>query len=408
MNNQLQHLLDRYLGAVLCWLFSQLEKIFRLFRSSKEVPVRKILFVKPVEQGAIILAWPALNWAVQKVGRENVYFFSFEKNRAILDLLEIIPEENVVTASDRGVFSFAFSMLRALYRLRRLKIDTAVDLEVFARISVLIAWLSGARNCVGLSRFSGEGPYRGNLVTHPVQYNPYMHISQAFEVHTRAAFADKGDAPLLKESVPPLCTELPQFVPTEEDMAALTTVLQNHLSGWSPEKKSEFPLILFNPKCIDELPVRKWPDSYFVALGQMLRKSHPDAYILITGLDNEKEACHAMASAIGEGAFSLAGEVTLRGLITLMTVGTLLVSSDSGPAHFAVLTGLKSVVLFGPETPDLYGPLDRDSKLVYLRLACSPCFSPMNYRLSPCKNNQCMLQISAEQVHEAVCEGLGG
>ena len=239
-----------------------------------------------------------------------------------------------------------------------------------------------------------------------MEYNPYLHISQAFDVYTRAAFADKEDAPLLKETVLPLNISLPEFVPSDEDMAELGDILQKFQPEWSADKKGEYPFILFSPKCVDELPVRKWPDSYFVELGRMLRKSHPEACILITGLDNEKEACEAMAAAIGDGAFSLAGALTLRGLITLMTVCTLFVSSDSGPAHFSVLAGLKSVVLFGPETPDLYGPLGCNCKIIYLKLACSPCFSPMNYRLSPCKNNRCMLQISAEEVHEAVCEML--
>ena len=47
------------------------------------------------------LSWraPAISRAVQLAGRDNVYFLAFENNRFILDLLELIPPENVLTIS---------------------------------------------------------------------------------------------------------------------------------------------------------------------------------------------------------------------------------------------------------------------------------------------------------------------
>jgi len=35
------------------------------------------------------------------VGRENVYFVVFEDNRFILDVMETIPEQNVITISTK-------------------------------------------------------------------------------------------------------------------------------------------------------------------------------------------------------------------------------------------------------------------------------------------------------------------
>jgi len=409
MNNYFEHMLDRYIGKILCFLFSQVEKIRRVFQKKGDSAAPgKILFVKPVEQGAIILALPALKRAVDAVGRENVYFFCLRKNRVILDILDVLPRENVFTVDDRSLFSFAAGLIHAVFQLRRLKIDTAIDLEIFARISIIIAWFSGARRRVGLHRFNSEGPYRGNLVTHKVQYNPYIHTSQTFEVLVCAAFADPADTPLLKEPIPELWEALPQFQPAPEDREEAFRLLKTRLPGWTEETAAKDTLILFNPKCLDELPVRKWPDSSFVALGRKILQSYPEATILITGLENEKAACEAMAREIGDGAISLAGVLSLRGLLALMTVCRVLVSTDSGPAHFAALTDLAGVILFGPETPDLYSPLSSRMKLIYRHLTCSPCFSPMNYRLSPCRNNQCVLQITPDQVFDAVSEILEG
>jgi ADP-heptose:LPS heptosyltransferase len=56
----------------------------------------------------------------------------------------------------------------------------------------------------------------------------------------------------------------------------------------------------------------------------------------------------------------------------------MMLTNDSGPAHFAALAQLKTWVLFGPETPTLYGALDPNAEFIYKGLACSPCVSAAN------------------------------
>lgn len=405
MNNWLEQFMDRRLGVVLCFFLTLVEKVRLLLPGARRMPpVRRILFVKPVEQGALVLAYGAIKDAVSRVGRDNVFVFAFAKNREILDILDVIPRENVITARDDSVVTLALDMFRAILRMHRLAIDTAIDLEIFARVSIIICWLSGARRRVGLHRFNSEGPYRGALVTHRVQYNPYLHTAQAFDVFVRSAFTEDMTPPLLKEApLSPLCPP-PPFTPTDADVEAVNRALNGFLPPLPRDGAAPWPVVLFNPKCLDELPARKWADPCFVGVGKALLRSHPEARILVTGLPFEKTECEAMVREIDAArCYNLAGKLSLRGLITLMTMTDALVSSDSGPAHFAAMTNISGVVLFGPETPLLYSPLTDRLRVVYLGLACSPCFSPMNYRLSPCRDNQCMQQISVEQVHQELC-----
>jgi ADP-heptose:LPS heptosyltransferase len=77
------------------------------------------------------------------------------------------------------------------------------------------------------------------------------------------------------------------------------------------------------------------------------------------------------------------------------------VTNDSGPAHFAAVTPLKTVVLFGPETPALYGSLG-PSIAVTANLACSPCVSAANHRKTACSDNVCMRAIGVAQVLQAI------
>ena len=399
MNNWMERFVDRRAGIVLCFLLTLLEKLRCLVRGDKALPpVTRILFIKPVEQGALVLAYGAIKRAVEKVGRDNVFVFVFHKNREIVDILDVIPPENVITARDDGLLIFSLDMIAAFMRMWRLRIDTAVDLEIFARISIIIAWFSGARRRVGLHRFNMEGPYRGDLVTHRVQYNPYLHTAQAFDVFLRAAFAEPEEAPLLKEAPQSIPTTPPGFSPDKETLQTVDDLLNTTL-GINSSEELPHPVFLFNPKCLDELPSRKWPDARYVALGRKLLEKWPDGRLLIVGLDHEKSLCESMAAAIdSEKAFSLAGKLNLRSLVALMTRCDILVSSDSGPAHFAAMTNIAGVVFFGPETPLLYSPLSDKLRIVYLGLACSPCYSPMNYRLSPCKDNQCLQRITPDNV----------
>lgn len=82
----------------------------------------------------------------------------------------------------------------------------------------------------------------------------------------------------------------------------------------------------------------------------------------------------------------------------------LLVTNDSGPAHFASLTPIHVVTLFGPETPALFGARSANTTALWAGLACSPCVNAYNNRQSPCRDNLCMQAISVDQVFAVVAK----
>ena len=56
-------------------------------------------------------------------------------------------------------------------------------------------------------------------------------------------------------------------------------------------------------------------------------------------------------------------------------------------------------MLFGPETPVLYGSLSPRAVNLHKPLSCSPCLTAYNHRRSPCDgNNVCLKSISPEEV----------
>ena len=102
----------------------------------------------------------------------------------------------------------------------------------------------------------------------------------------------------------------------------------------------------------------------------------------------------------------MAGKTTLRELLVLYCLADVLVTNDSGPAHFATLTSIRVITLFGPETPALFGARTPTARIIWKNLPCSPCVSAYNNRLSTCTNNLCMQEITVEEVFNAVLDAL--
>ena len=120
----------------------------------------------------------------------------------------------------------------------------------------------------------------------------------------------------------------------------------------------EFSLILLNPNASDLLPLRKWPTDRYIDLARRLLERFSDVSIGMTGAPDEAESIAQVAAEVGSPrCFSFAGKTTLPQLLVLYTLSELLITNDSGPAHFASMTPITVITLFGPETPLLFRAL---------------------------------------------------
>jgi ADP-heptose:LPS heptosyltransferase len=333
----------------------------------------------------------------------------FEANRPILDILEIIPPENIISISDKNIFSFLSSAFSALLKIRRLKIDTTIDMEFFSRASAIFAFLAGAKTRVGLHRFTSELPYRGNLMTHRIQYNPYLHTSAFYFILVEATQQDPNEVPMMKIQQSNFKVSLPSFTPSEKEKREMqerltpTSPLPPSKGEISPQGEGNVKIVILNPNASDLLPLRKWDKQNFIELGKKIIAENENARIIITGAPSEQKDAEDICAQIGSSkAVSFAGKTTLRELLTLYSLSDVLVTNDSGPGHFSALTPIKTITLFGPETPKLFGPISPNARVIWKELSCSPCVNVFNHRFSPCNNNVCMKSITVEEVYREV------
>jgi ADP-heptose:LPS heptosyltransferase len=230
MNINTMRRLDCWTGIPACWALTQLRRIGSLLRAeAPDARPRRIAIIKLAEQGATVLAAPALRRAIDLVGAENVFFVVFEENRPILDLMEMIPPDNVIAIRTKGLTRFVGDVLAALGRMRRERIDTAVDFEFFARSSAVIAYLSGAKRRVGFHGFAGGGPYRGDLMTHRLSYNSHLHAGEIFRMQIEAVTAEAAALPGLDLRLEPATDNLARHMPSETDIASVQRSLRELL-----------------------------------------------------------------------------------------------------------------------------------------------------------------------------------
>lgn len=138
-----------------------------------------------------------------------------------------------------------------------------------------------------------------------------------------------------------------------------------------------------------------WRDDRFIELARRLVRDRELACVLV-GSPSDKDGLDMMASAIGSGAFNMAGSTDLKELFALFRLSRFAVTVDSGPMHIAAASGVKTVALFGPTAPWRTGPYGKGHAIVRKGIECSPCFKKV------CATPKCMEEITVDDVLEAV------
>ncbi len=390
MNLKFQRAADRLIGIPLCGLLSLWHRLFGRRDAVLGQP-RRILVILLSEMGSLVLAEPMFAKLKRKYPQASIHVLLFAKNREVLDLLRVVEPSDVLTLSDRSVFALIGDSLRAIARLRRLRVDAALDCELFSRVSSIFSYLCGARLRVGFYAHTQEGLYRGSFINRRVMYNPYRHLTLQFLSLVSA---------LESTTVPP-CKELVEAMP---EGPAPFEFEPHETEQIAAKLHADFPavaakrLVLIYPGG-GLLPIRAWPLESYGALCSALLA---DGYAVgVVGLASDRSLARALAERCrSDACIDLTGYTkTVRELLGLFHRADLLITNDGGPGQFAALTPIASIVFFGPETPLLYRSLSRNAHHFHIALPCSPCLTAYNHRSSPCDgDNQCLKQITPAQV----------
>ena len=390
MNPDTTRLIDRWAGIPLCFFTSLL--IWKNKKTSIGAKsIDTIVFIGIAEIGALVVSYPAIQEARKKHPKSRICFITAPAGKQTLKLMGF--DENDILLIRISSIRSIFGDIAKIRNTFKKESVSAVVLEPFTRFSTLVAAWVGASKRIGCYRFLAEGSYIGKLLSHRLIYNPHLHASQTYLALVKLLDVPESPEPQLKEVVTPqIKNRLKIGIPENEQYT-----LKNRLKTEIPEINLK-KIVLLNANTSDIVPLRKWPLDNFIELGKWLLENY-EVTIVLTGSLEEHSASENLAREIDpERVINFAGKTTFKELITLYSLGDLLVTNDSGPVHFASTTNIPIIALFGPETPKIFGPMSPAAKVISVGLACSPCISVFNQKKSSCNDNQCMKQITVEMV----------
>jgi len=383
--------IDRVVGSKICWILSQVKKVTR--RNIKEPKkIKKILFIKISEMGSTVLLYPSIRTVKRNFPQAKIFFLTFKGNEEMFDALDGISKENIYAIETSSILGLSRDLILIMKKLRKEHIDAVIDFELFSRISAILSFLAKTPIQVGFHGFFMEGMYRGDFLTHKVIYNHYQHTSLSFCTLVESLKEPISDSPLLEKRVYP-SLRLPRFKPNKIQIENVLSKIKNIQPNISNKR-----IVILNTNASDFLPIRRWPKEYFIKLARLILNKLP-VIVVLTGAKKEKEYVASIEKKINNvNLVNLVGQTDFMELMTLFSISHLLITNDSGPAHFAALTPTYIITLFGPETPLLYSPLTKRNISLISDLASCPSVNAYNGRKSPFTDNKCMYGIKVLDV----------
>lgn len=349
----------------------------RDIRQAKVVLVQKFFGL-----GSILNALPMLTEIRHNMPQARLLFVTMDRNEQLLRIADLV--DVIIPIRADCLSWFIADTLRAIWTIYRTGVDVCFDLEFFSNYSMIMSVLSRARVRVGF--FSFHNP-RSFLLTHSAPLNHYKHISRIFLAQLEAAGLKVRDYDQ-QVALPTLPADL------DGDLASL-------LGG-----DTQSPIITINPNASPLCYLRRWPRRNFAELIARLASKYPHFRYVLIGHASEAEYVDGLVQdnpSLQGLAINLAGRTDLPTLLALLKRTFLLVSNDSGPVHLAAPYQTNTVVLFGPECPTIYGPLNPNALVLYKGHYCSPCINVLdNKSFQDCQQVKCLTDISVEEVFRQI------
>ncbi|MCE9603663.1 MAG: lipopolysaccharide heptosyltransferase II [Planctomycetia bacterium] len=274
-------------------------------------------------------------------------------------------------------------------KLRAEQLDAVVLLTNSLRTGVL-ARLSGARRRVGYAR-ALRGPlltdkltplYAGRTWYGARRYTPAPVLDYYLEL--AYALGCPPESPRLELAVSPA------------DRAAAERTWQT--LGLPRDR----PTIVFNSGGAYGA-AKVWPNEYFAELARRLVARTDASVLMLCGPAEREVARDVVAQANHPRVTSLADDTLADQPLSIglskacVERSRLMVTTDSGPRHFAAAFGVPVVSLFGPTHIEWSENHQAEAVHIQKKLPCGPCQS----RVCPLGTHQCMRDLSVDEVEKA-------
>lgn len=128
------------------------------------------------------------------------------------------------------------------------------------------------------------------------------------------------------------------------------------------------PIVMVNPKT--SWRSKNWPPKHFAACLRLIDKT---AQVILCGGPQDAPDADEIKKLAGRSAVNAAGRTSLPELAALLKKSAVLLTGDTGALHIAIALGTPTVSLWGPTSPQQYGPLAGNHKTLLSPHSCRGC-----------------------------------
>ena len=360
--------------------FALFDRIQRPFvRRARQHP-RSIMLIKPCCIGDLLMTTPLLDVIQQSYPEARIIYVAGTWSKTIVEHHPAVNE--VIDCGAVGIpgrYSLS-DYMKLARRLRHLHCDLAFVLDRSPMLT-LLAWLAGVPRRVGPDSLG-----RGFSLTDRVTVS----TSPAHLEHQADIYLDLARALKLPIGEPRM-----HFIPTDEERKVVVP------AAW--RKIAVFPGGGSNPGM--DLTAKRWPLERYRELVCRLVRERDVLVLLIGGPEDE-----ALNLSLQEGldvpperVVNLAGKMSFGQTAAQLEDCTLFIGNDSSPMHLAAAVGTPVIAIFGPTSPQEYGPYpptDPGHIALWRHPTGQPCF--FLGKMQTCTHCTCMQAVTVEDVWHAV------
>jgi ADP-heptose:LPS heptosyltransferase len=316
----------------------------------------RVAFIKMLGGGSLVLALPALLGFRRKYPDARLLLVTTNAVKAFAEAIAVFDE--VIVVDDRSLAGLLKTGTRAMRKLFR--VDTVIDLEVYSRLSTVLATMSCARNRVG---FYLENTYwREHMATHLVFFNRFAGSFHFYEAVVRAFGAD-----------PPDLADCGRHIARANGIEVCASSSGSRVTAQSAPGR-----VCIAPACSELGHERMLDESQWARVLPRVASGAEEVVVLGGPADGR------VADALIAQGRRVLPEVkwvnacdgrTLRDSLHVLAGCSRLVAIDSSILHFGRLFGIPTLSFWGPTDPmtRLKDVSVAGDSVWYEKVLCSPC-----------------------------------
>ena len=394
--------IDKYFGKLFIILLSSIKFFFK-----KNDDKNSFLIIKLWAVGDSVVALPLIRSLRRNFPKSRIVVFARERNCQVFEMVDFIDE--IILFEPKYVFK-----LFLLFR----KYDVVFDLEPYLNLSAVISFMVG-KFSVGFAN-----QFRSRLYDERVVFDKNKHMVENYldfckaigvkllqddyslvklkcfgveEKHVESFIASKNVDSRRMGLIPRCSAAIVECsflgVKNAPQLAATRIFYLN---------KSLVGVCVGTAESASK--TRVWNDKKWALLCDSLIEKL-NAEVIFFGAKKESKYISCIQLMMRNKSINSAGELNLKSAVCLISKCDLFISIDTGPMHIASCQGIKTIGLFGPNTPKLWSPYGNYNVSIYKSVECSPCIQNDKGYMPDCLRKTdkylCMNLISVSEVFEA-------